>query len=59
MILEQKSFNEYNNLIFNSKLDLMKYTRESYGDELKILIFPKYSDSKLSKFFIQNIINFY
>ena len=51
MILEQEKFNEYNTLLFNSKLDLMKFTKESYGDELKILIFPKYSDSKLSKFF--------
>ena len=48
MILEQKDFNEYNTLIFNSKLDLMGFNRTYYGDELNILIFPKYSNCKLN-----------
>jgi len=46
MILEQKDINEYNNLIFNSKLDLIKFTRSSYEDTLYFFIFPKYSNYK-------------
>jgi len=51
MILDQKDINEYNNLIFNSKLDLMKITGGSYEDTLYFFIFPNYSNYKFYKSF--------
>jgi len=51
MILEQEKFNEYNTLLFNSKLDLMTFTRERYEDKFYIYSFPKYNDYKFYKSF--------
>lgn len=49
MILEQKDINEYNILIFNSKLDLMKFTRDNYEDTFYFYTFPNYLNYKFYK----------
>jgi len=58
MILEQKDINEYNNLIFNSKLDLWNLLEAV----IKILYIFSYSQNiaiiNFTNLLIQNIINF-
>ena len=48
MILDEKDFSEYNSLIFNSNLDLMRFYTSYSEDKIEILLFPEYNKSKLS-----------
>jgi hypothetical protein len=48
-ILEEKDFDEYNTLIFNSKLDLMGFITSNYEDQFYILTFPEYTNYKIHK----------
>ena len=50
MIVEQKDFSEYNSLIFNSNLDLMRFYTPNYN-KIQILLFPEYSKEKFSHSF--------